>query len=928
MTGIGEALAISAAVSLATAGLTYLLTPTQKIQGNRLSDLTTGTSSYGSPLPWVWGKVRLPGNKIWINYLEEVAEKNKQGKGAKVESTEYSYYGYYASAFCECPFRPIVDHDRIWMNKKLVFSRVGGAETITAGGKFAQDYLQFYKGNAGQIINPLLQNTNPISNYTYGLPNDPTERSRFLRAQGLNPNQLAFTPAYNYRAYLVATRLPLGDFFNALPADEAEIIASANCTVGQIIGDIFSLFFEPGRYDTSLLTTPVGGFVIDNVQAAKQAIQTLQQAYFFDVVDSNGVFKFIPLNHSRPVIDLDAKNLAAYSSGSNKPLDYEIIETDPATLPSQVSVQYIDPDLNYDANTQTSQLEVKGHYNPNQVSLNLSIVMSPSEAANIADRALTLAWIQRYLYKFQLPPYYLDLEPGDLVENIFDGGTPLKLTQTRLGANLILDCEAVPHDTYFWSVTRTLEQGALTLGIADYNVAIPVTGIVTGIANEDGTIYTEGVDYTINASGNVQILYTGSINQGTPINIATTNAPQQSEVDLGVIPSPGNTELLILDIPLITDDDPDYTLYATAGALKDTASHRGQNWDGASIYVSTDNSRYVYVTNIPTYGIYGTFIGFSSGNPLVRVNSPELESITQSDINLGFNLALIGNIIYQFRTAELVDVNTYRISNIANRRRGTDGVAPFVIGDRFVLLTGTNAKITKIQGSQGDLNQVRYFKAVSRGQALAEVTPVQLTIAGISQRPYRPKNIQATKDGVGNITITWQRRDRHGELIENPPLSEDLEQYVVQILSGTNPQTVVRSQTVNSSSYRYSTADQTADFGRVQYSISLQIAQVSSSYGNGTFATVYLSPNVSEPAPSISSFSPASGSVGATITLLGTSLAQLQSVKINGIEQLNLAVVNNERISFVIAPNTVSDRIQVTTTGGVAMSAYALVVTN
>lgn len=919
MTGIAEAIAISAAVSLATAGLTYLLTPTQKLEGNRLSDLTTGTSSYGSPLPWAWGKVRLPGNKIWINYLEEVKEKNKQGKGAKVETTEYSYFGYYASAFCECPFRPVVDHNRLWMNKKLVFSRVGGAETIAEGGRFASDYLQFYKGWAGQVVNPLLQNTQPISNYTYGLPNDLTKRERFLRAQGLDPNQLAFTPAYNHRAYLVATRLPLGDFFNALPADEAEIIASSNCTVGQIIGDIFSLFFEPGRYDTSLLTTPVQGFTIDSVQAAKQAIQTLQQAYFFDLVDSNGVFKFIPLNHSRPVINLDAKNLAAHVSSAQKPLDFEIIESDPATLPSSVSVQYIDPDLNYDTNTQTSQLEVKGYYNSNPISLNLPVTMSPTEAANIADRALNLAWIQRYLYKFQLPPYYLDLEPGDLVKNIFDGGVPLKITQTRLGANLIMDCEAVPHDTYFWSVTRTLEQGGLTIGVADYNVEIPVTGVVSGVANEDGTIYTEGVDYTINQNGNVQILYTGSINQGTAISIATIDTPQQGIEDLGVITSPGDTELNILDIPLITDDDPDYTLYAVAGG--------GQNWDGAAIYVSTDNSRYVYSTNISTYGIYGTFIGFDAGNPLVRVNSSELESVTQNDLNLGFNLALIGNSIYQFRTAELVDVNTYKISQIANPRRGTDGIPYPVIGDRFVLLTGTNAKIAKIQGVSGDLNQVRYFKAVSRGQTLAEVNPIAITIAGISQRPYRPKNLRATKDGVGNITLTWQRRDRHGEFIENPPMSEDSEQYVVEILSGTFPQTVVRSQTVNSSSYRYSTADQTADFGRVPESIPFQIAQVSTSYGNGTFATVLLSPTLSEPAPSISSFSPASAQIGATITLSGTSLAQASGVKIGDEFQLNLAVIDNETISFVIAPDTVSDRISVTTTGGSVLSAYPLIVT-
>jgi hypothetical protein len=920
MTGIVEAIAISAAVSLATAGLTYLLTPTQKLEGNRLSDLTTGTSSYGSPLPWAWGKVRLPGNKIWINYLEEVKEKNKRGKGAKVETTEYSYYGYYASVFCECPFRHLVDFNRLWMNKKLVFSRIGGAETIAEGGKFAQDYLQFYKGWAGQVVNPLLQNTTPISNYTYGLPNDPTERFRFLRAQGLDPNQLAFTPAYNHRAYLVATRLPLGDFFNALPADEAEIIASANCTVGQIVGDLFSLFFEPQRYDTSLLTTPVGGFTIDNVQAAKQSIQTLQQAYFFDVVDSNGVFKFIPLNHSRPVINLDPKNLAAHVSSAQKPLDYEIIESDPATLPSSVSVQYIDPDLNYDANTQTSQLEVKGHYNPNQISLSLPIVMSPSEAANIADRALNLAWIQRYLYKFQLPPYYLDLEPGDLVENIFDGGAPLKITQTRLGANLILDCEAVPHDTYFWSVTRTLEQGGLTLGVADYDVEIPVTGVVSAVANEDGTIYTEGVDYTINQNGNVQILYTGSINQGTAISIATIDTPQQSEADLGVIASPGDTELLILDIPFIRFNDLDYTLYAAAGG--------GQYWDGASIYVSTDNSRYIYATSIPSYSVYGECLStLSNGSITVRVNKSELESVSTNDLALGFNLALIGKKIIQFATAQLIDLNTYVLSGIPGTFRSTATEPSPVPGDRFVLLSGENAQIAKIQGSLSDMNQVRYFKAVSRGQSLSEVTPVQLTVAGIAQRPYSPVNLIATKDGVGNIIITWQRRDRHSASIENPPLSEDFEQYIIRIMSASTGTTVLRSQTVNSSSYSYPASDQTADFGGVRTSLTVKVAQVSSSFGNGSFATATLYPSLNEPAPRISGFTPASAPVGATITLSGTSLAQLQQVKIGEEIQLNLAVIDNQTISFVIAPDTISDRILVTTTGGDVISAYALVVT-
>lgn len=112
MSGIGEALLISAAASLVSAGLTYALTPTQKIEGSRLDNLTSGNSSYGSPLPWAWGTVRLPGNRIWLDYLEERRKTESQGGGffglaPKVETTTYNYYGYWAEVYCECPFRPV-----------------------------------------------------------------------------------------------------------------------------------------------------------------------------------------------------------------------------------------------------------------------------------------------------------------------------------------------------------------------------------------------------------------------------------------------------------------------------------------------------------------------------------------------------------------------------------------------------------------------------------------------------------------------------------------------------------------------------------------------------------------------------------------------------------------------------------------------------
>lgn len=834
MSGIVEALAISAATSLITAGLTYALTPSQKVESGRINDLTSGKSNYGAPLPWCWGKVRVGGNLIWTTYLEEVKKKQQAGKGTKVESTTYSYFASFAAIFADCRFRPLVSIDRVWMNKKLVYSTVGGAETIAEGGKFADRYLTFYLGEANQEIDPLLQNVEAISNYNYGLPTNPLDRDAFLRSLGIDPTTVILTPAYNHRAYLVANRLPLEDFYNAIPTTEAELLASENCTVGQILGDIFSLFYEPEIIDTSLIDDiPVEGFFLNSVGAAKQAVQNLQKAYFLDIVKSNGQFKFIPLNNPRNVINLTKEDLAAHQSGSQKPLDYEIISADPATLPSEVLVSYIDQELNYDTNEQRSQREVRQHYNPNTLSLTFPIIMSASQAATIADRSLLLAWIQSKIYKFSLPPAFLDLEPTDVIDNVFDdSGYPIKINQTRIGANLIVQCEAVPHDITPFLFDRKIQAGAITVGVADYNVAIAVSGNALAVIDTQGKIYTEGIDYSI-VDGDVQIISSGGIPEGTQLVVSATEEAKQSQTDVGVITSAGNTELIILDIPLIKDTDDDYTIYLTGGG--------GSYWKGGNVYISVDNSRYILAASIETYGIYGNCISDYAGNNItVEVNKSELESITDSDMALGFNLALIGKQICQFKTATLTDTNIYQLSEITMGLRGTETEPDPVTGDRFVLLTGESAVIARIVGSATDLGKVRYFKALSSGQALDEVAPIAVTIQGNSQKPYAPVNLAATSHSQG-INITWDRRDRHDALnTQNPPLSEAREEYAIEIL-GENG-LVIREVFRSSNSYIYSEPEQLADFGSLQTTISVKVAQVSADVGAGSYAIAELTP--------------------------------------------------------------------------------------
>ncbi|MEL6493933.1 MAG: phage tail protein [Cyanobacteria bacterium J06623_7] len=927
MTGIAEGLLISAAVSAATAGLTYALTPTQKIEGAREKDLLTATSGYGQPLSWCWGTVRLPGRRIFAGYKEEVEKKEKQGKGAKVESTTYSYYGYYATAFAEAKFRPFSDITRVWMNKKLVYnSRQADAVNVagsilSSGQRFANQYLRFYLGQTAQEIDPLLNNIDSILNYSYGIPTNPAERDAYLRSYGIEPASVLKTPAYNRHVYYVAQRLPLEDYFGALPSDEIEAVASENCTVGQIFEDIFGLVYPDYGFDVAPISTPefeVLGYQIDSIQSAENAIQNLQKTHFIDLIQTGSGFKFIPLNSPRDVLNLRIEDVGAHQGSKEKPYDFERIDPDPNTLPTKCIVNYIDPDLNYDRNTQESVMIVAQNQNDNILTLNFPEAMTASKAATLADRSLLFAWILGSKYKLKLPPAYLDLEPCDLIPNLFDDrGYPIKLTQTRIGANLILECEGVLHDVTPLLIERTLESGAITVGIANYTTTISVAGTVTAVRDREGNSYTEGTDYTIE-NGEITIVPSGTITEDTELDIVTNSTATPDDSELGQIVLPGDTELLILDLPLLENEHPDYSLYLAASG--------GANWTGASVYVSTDNSRYILATVFDSYSVHGSCISNFDGTTVdVIVNEAELESVSDNDLALGFNVAVIGEQIIQYKTATLINTNTYRLTDITAGLRGTETQPNAVNGDRFVLLKGVNAELDRITGEVADIGEIRYFKALSAGQILDEVDPIQFVGQGIAQRPYAPINIAATKDGVGNITVTWDRRDRHGVGMNNPPLSETAEEYRVAFLDSSNVE--VSSQIVNQSSVIYSDQNQTADFGALQNSIKVSVAQISSSYGVGSYSPIAeLTPPLVEPAPTIASFTPASALPGTTINIVGDNLAQVTDIYIGDVPQYNIAVTDNQNISFVLVSGTVSGVIQITTTGGTAESSNPLIV--
>ena len=63
------------------------------------------------------------------------------------------------------------------------------------------------------------------------------------------------------------------------------------------------------------------------------------------------------------------------------------------------------------------------------------------------------------------------------------------------------------------------------------------------------------------------------------------------------------------------------------------------------------------------------------------------------------------------------------------------------------------------------------------------------------------------------------------------PLAEDIEAYEVDVVSGG---AVLRTLSANAPAAAYTAAQQVADFGATQAAISLNVIQISQSFGRGT----------------------------------------------------------------------------------------------
>lgn len=524
--------------------------------------------------------------------------------------------------------------------------------------------------------------------------------------------------------------------------------------------------------------TRVGGYCISRQMSARGAIEPLQNAYFFDAVESDNGLKFV-MRGAEPVATIVDDDMMAGIDQAASGDPCTIVRGQEVELPQQVSVSYADWDSDY----QTSAELVQRQATPsvNRVATELPIAMSATQAARIADVWMYQAWSERTQLAFKVGPEHMLLEPTDVV-TVQTAGRSYKARIT----------------------SKTDDRGV-----------IDIAAVV------DGGRYTSSA--------------TGSSNFGSQTSVATLantlaffiNAPIVSDAD-----NDGGFYAALLPEAVLANN----IRWGGATLLAGETTGAAPTRTVASVAAPPAT-----VAVVKRAGPLARAIGRidQSGSILVRTNQTLLSSISRDEL---FNHSNLFAVVYgqnavavellQFQYAEEVGEFTYELTGLLRGRFGTESGALVQIPEgAFLVQIDPRVGVLRVPGVPQTIGRALTYKAVTTGQSIEDAEPLAFASTGHGLRPYAPVRVHAWRVGY-DWHIRWVRRSRiDGGWREgvDAPLGEAQELYSVRI------EPHGQEFTTTTPSFIYTEAMQLANGGRVA-DFWFSVAQVSAAVGRGDAA--------------------------------------------------------------------------------------------
>lgn len=305
-------------------------------EGPRLTELALQTSSYGTPVPQIFGTLRVAGTVIWAADLVE--HRQREGGKGRPAVTSYSYTASFAVALSARPIRSV---GRIWADGKLLRGAAGDWKVRTG--------FRLHLGGEDQAVDPLIAS-----------------------AEGA-----ALAPAHRGIAYAVFENLELEEFGNRIPALSFEVVADAGAvTAGEIVESL-----SGGVVGAGEAVLPIDGYS-GYGESVRGAIGPLIEASGAWAVEAGDGLVLARGGGSAATI--------ADPGASGRGIERTIAAHD--QVPRRIAISHYDPARDYQAGV---QIATDPHGQDRERRVELPAALSAAAAKGIAQAELVRAELAR-----------------------------------------------------------------------------------------------------------------------------------------------------------------------------------------------------------------------------------------------------------------------------------------------------------------------------------------------------------------------------------------------------------------------------------------------------------------------------------------------------------------------------------------------------
>ena len=529
----------------------------------------------------------------------------------------------------------------------------------------------------------------------------------------------------------------------------------------------------PDDIDVIDIDQDVRGYRIAQTGAIRGALEPLQGAWPFDVIQAGYKIKFVRRGKTS-IATIDASELDARQADSGPGVQITLATEMDTQLPRSVSIKYLDIGREYDLSEQAAERLNTDAVNRREIEM--PIVLSANEAAGMSEVLLYLYWLERRDVSFSLPPEYRYLEPADVITVTGEWGQyELRLTRINLESDGRLACSA------------------------KFNAAAIYTPTAQGAEGEAPA-------QTIPLDGPSQYIMLD-----VPLLSDSYNSPGWPAAMAGYTSGwPGGVIYRSVDGGQTWTDLQGFTSPVTMGYARSALGAGRFDIVDASSVLDVD----MMVGDLSSIDEVAQFAG---GNALAYGAPGRWE-------------------ICSPRTVTLNADGSLRMTDWLRGRFGTEWAASLhQSGDALVLLTDPD--LAWISMESGAIGLPRDYRGITSDRAIDTDTSRSETYSGVNLKPLSPVYLNGSRHpSTRDWELSWTRRGRVSPDWRNSvdvPIGEASEAYEIDIYDGAVYATVKRTLTSSTPDVTYTSAHQVADFGANQATLYVRVYQISATVGRG-----------------------------------------------------------------------------------------------